>query len=353
MRLTTDNGLILGTMSYSDISGSKTEASRGDRDYWIIKLDSNGILEWDKTLGGDNLDQTQSIVQAKDGGFVTVGWSRSNISGDKTENKSGLQDFWVVKIKVCSQNLSATSNSPICENKAIQFNATGGTNYFWKGPNGFTSTDQNPTISNATAINSGQYSCNITGTGGCDTLKLVDVIIDSQPLPAANSPQQFCFEQNPTLNDIVITGQDIKWYGAITGGTNLLNSTFLQNGINYFASQTINGCESNRILINTPITNDLNCGTIIDIDNELVFPKFFTPNGDGYNDTWKIKSSSSENGLALKIFDRFGKLIKELDANSNGWDGTYTGQPLPSTDYWFVVTRKNGKEHKGHFSLKR
>jgi hypothetical protein len=50
---------------------------------------------WDKTLGGDS--QTQSIVQAKDGGYVTVGWSQSNMSGDKTENKSGRQDFWVVK----------------------------------------------------------------------------------------------------------------------------------------------------------------------------------------------------------------------------------------------------------------
>jgi hypothetical protein len=53
------------------ISGYKTEASKGDRDYWIVKLNESGKFEWDKTLGGDSLDQTQSIVQAKDGGYAT------------------------------------------------------------------------------------------------------------------------------------------------------------------------------------------------------------------------------------------------------------------------------------------
>jgi hypothetical protein len=74
--MTSDNGFILGIMSYSGISGYKTEASKGDRDYWIVKLNESGKFEWDKTLGGDSLDQTQSIVQAKDGGYVTVGHSR-------------------------------------------------------------------------------------------------------------------------------------------------------------------------------------------------------------------------------------------------------------------------------------
>ncbi|MEZ7499752.1 T9SS C-terminal target domain-containing protein [Flavobacterium sp. Arc3] len=114
IRMTSDNGFILGIMSYSGISAYKTEASRGDRDYWIVKLDSTGKFEWDKTVGGDNLDQPQSIVQAKDGGYVTLGWSQSDKSGDKSENKSGLQDLWVVKLKLCSQSLSASSNSPIC-----------------------------------------------------------------------------------------------------------------------------------------------------------------------------------------------------------------------------------------------
>jgi gliding motility-associated-like protein len=351
IRMTSDNGFILGIMSYSGISGNKSEVSRGQRDYWMVKLDSSGKFEWDKTVGGDSFDQTQSIVQAKDGGYVTLGWSQSNISGDKTENKSGLQDFWVVKLKLCSQNLSATSNSPICLGNTIQLSATGGTNYAWTGPNGFTSIEQNPSILNANASQSGQYSCNITGTGGCDATKSVTIVINVQPLPSANSPQEFCTQQNATLSDLIVTGQNIKWYNSLTGSSVLPKTTLLQNEINYYASQTIDDCESSRILINTRISAAEDCDLTID-DSSLSYPKYFTPNGDGFNDTWNIKFSDLETNLTIKIFDRYGKLIKELIQN-NDWNGTMNGYALPSDDYWFIATRTDGKEYKGHFSLKR
>ena len=352
IRMTSDNGFILGIMSYSGISGYKTEASKGDRDYWIVKLDSTGKFEWDKTVGGDSTDQTQSIVQAKDGGYVTVGWSMSNISGDKTENKSGRQDFWVVKLQLCSQNLSVASNSPICLGDAIQLSATGGTNYSWTGPNGFISSEQNPSILNANSSQSGQYSCSITGTGGCDDKKTANVVVKIQPSPTANSPQSFCISQNAALSNLVIDGQNIKWYDSVASGSIIPDTTILQNGFNYYASQTIDNCESNRILINTRILATAYCDLTIDNDASLSYPKFFTPNGDNYNDTWKIKFSDFEIGLSTQLFDRYGKFIKELTQN-NSWDGMLNGHELPATDYWFVVTRSNGKEYRGHFSLKR
>jgi hypothetical protein len=245
IRMTSDNGFILGIMSYSGISGYKTEASKGDRDYWTVKLDSTGKFEWDKTVGGDSSDQTQSIVQAKDGGYVTVGWSMSNISGDKTENKSGRQDFWVVKLQLCSQNLYVASNSPICLGDAIQLSATGGTNYSWTGPNGFISYEQNPSILNANSSQSGQYSCSITGTGGCDDKKTANVVVKIQPSPTANSPQSFCISQNAALSNLVIDGQNIKWYDSVASGSIIPDTTILKNGFNYYASQTIDNCESN------------------------------------------------------------------------------------------------------------
>ncbi|SHM44821.1 T9SS type B sorting domain-containing protein [Flavobacterium xinjiangense] len=352
IRMTSDNGFILGIMSYSGISGYKTEASRGDRDYWIVKLDSTGKFEWDKTVGGDSLDQTQSIVQAKDGGYVALGWSQSTISGDKTENKSRLQDFWVVKLQLCSQNLSATSNSPICSGDTVQLSATGGTNYSWTGPNGFTSLEQNPSILNANASQSGQYTCSITGTGGCDDKKSANVVINIQPLPTANSPQSFCISQNAKLIDVIISGQNLKWYDSLMGITLLPASTVLQDGMNYYASQTVANCESNRIMINTRILALANCDLTGEDTSSLSYPKFFTPNGDAFNDTWNIKFSDVEEDLTVKIFDRYGKLIVELKNNS-AWNGTFNGQELTSTDYWFVVTRANGKEYRGHFSLKR
>lgn len=85
----------------------------------------------------------------------------------------------------------------------------------------------------------------------------------------------------------------------------------------------------------------------------LNYPKYFTPNGDGYNDTWQIRFSSSEPTLNADIFDRYGKFIIRLKGGEVGWDGTYNGHELFSTDYWFVVTREDGKVYRGHFSLKR
>jgi gliding motility-associated-like protein len=88
------------------------------------------------------------------------------------------------------------------------------------------------------------------------------------------------------------------------------------------------------------------------------YPKFFTPNGDGYNDTWNIIGLQDQENAKLFIFDRYGKLIKQIStaSGSDGWDGLYNGQQLPSTDYWFTVDYiENGanKQFKAHFSLVR
>ena len=87
-----------------------------------------------------------------------------------------------------------------------------------------------------------------------------------------------------------------------------------------------------------------------------IFPKFFTPNGDGVNDFWqlneKASTMNSQTGL-ISIFDRYGVLLVQIAADSQGWDGTINGRPLPSSEYWFQLLVDNEKEFKGHFSLKR
>ena len=87
------------------------------------------------------------------------------------------------------------------------------------------------------------------------------------------------------------------------------------------------------------------------------YPKFFTPNGDGYNDAWNITGLPDSPASTIYIFDRYGKLLKQLDPrNTQGWDGTYNGAVMPSTDYWFAIAYpENGviKEFRAHFALKR
>lgn len=104
------------------------------------------------------------------------------------------------------------------------------------------------------------------------------------------------------------------------------------------------------------------CPQYIDIF-VLGYPKFFTPNGDGFNDTWNITQLKGHPEAVIYIFDRYGKLITQLRPSGQGWDGTFNGKPLPATDYWFTVEYLQEPEkanemprkvqHKGHFSLKR
>jgi len=86
----------------------------------------------------------------------------------------------------------------------------------------------------------------------------------------------------------------------------------------------------------------------------LGIPQYFTPNGDGYNDTWNVKGINQTNVQSIiYIFDRFGKLIKQISAVSPGWDGTYNGHQLPADDYWYNIQFQDGRNARGHFSLKR
>jgi hypothetical protein len=95
---TTDGGFILGGDSDSDASGEKTEASRGFEDYWVVKLDSAGNKLWDKTLGGSEREAFSALEQTIDGGFILGGDSDSDISGEKSQASQGEADFWIVKL---------------------------------------------------------------------------------------------------------------------------------------------------------------------------------------------------------------------------------------------------------------
>ena len=106
------------------------------------------------------------------------------------------------------------------------------------------------------------------------------------------------------------------------------------------------------------VEGNTSCGEIV-IEGIQTFnyPHYFTPNGDGIHDTWNVVGLENEPRAKLYIFDRYGKLLKQLSTTGNGWDGNYNGYPLPSTDYWFKIEFPNlkseWKEFKSHFSLKR
>ena len=87
------------------------------------------------------------------------------------------------------------------------------------------------------------------------------------------------------------------------------------------------------------------------------YPNYFTPNGDGMHETWNIVNLDQQPDSIISIFDRYGKLLKQISPNGIGWDGKYNGKDMPSSDYWFTIeftSQSNQKSiFKSHFTLKR
>ena len=101
------------------------------------------------------------------------------------------------------------------------------------------------------------------------------------------------------------------------------------------------------------------CGTAMLEVYVMGFPKFFSPNGDTVNDFWNIQGFNQADYQlsSVRIYDRYGKLLKQISPSGTGWDGTYNGELMPTSDYWFVATiiKLNGdfRSVRGHFALIR
>ena len=93
-----DGSYIISGESESGVSGDKTDITFGEFDYWIIKSNSQGVIEWQKDFGGSDTESRPHIIETIDGGFLICGNSQSNISGNKAENTNGFSDFWVIKL---------------------------------------------------------------------------------------------------------------------------------------------------------------------------------------------------------------------------------------------------------------
>jgi len=98
LQQTSDGGYLLGGYSYSGVSGDKTQPNRGDADFWVVKLDAQGVKQWDRTLGGVGEERLMALQQTADGGYLLGGYSNSAISGDKSQASRGEYDYWLVKL---------------------------------------------------------------------------------------------------------------------------------------------------------------------------------------------------------------------------------------------------------------
>jgi gliding motility-associated-like protein len=123
------------------------------------------------------------------------------------------------------------------------------------------------------------------------------------------------------------------------------------DGINYQDSNYFSNIQGG---IYTVFVKDKDgCGQDSEEVTVIDYPKFFTPNNDGYNDFWQIKGIVNFPNSKTLIFDRYGKLLTIISSNEIGWNGQYNGKQMMSNDYWFRTDLGDGKTFSGHFSLKR
>jgi len=204
--------------------------------------------------------------------------------------------------------------------------------------------DTGETIPNIEVTEAGVYTLTVTNTQAglsCSDSKSIAVSV-SRP---------------PTITDIVI--EDLSNNNTITVMADGPND--LEYRLDDGEYQHGNRFENVLPGMHTLMVNDpRGCGAVTEEIVVIGFPKFFTPNNDGSNDTWHISGLELLDDPSVAIFDRYGKLMCKLDGSDYNWVGTFRGRLLPESDYWFRLTYKDGRGQtveakyiNNHFSLKR
>lgn len=184
----------------------------------------------------------------------------------------------------------------------------------------------------------GIYTVTVSNTNGCSTLRTITVLPSN--IATFDSIEIVDGVENNTVT-VFVSGEGEYEYALDSEFTGYQDS-------NVFSEVTPG--------YHTVYVRDKNdCGTVKENIAIIGFPKFFTPNGDGYNDTWQVYGINTPDQVysEISIFDRFGKLLIKLSPSSAGWDGTFNGVNTPSSDYWFSIKLQNNKIFRGHFSLRR
>lgn len=177
----------------------------------------------------------------------------------------------------------------------------------------------------------------------CQSTSAFTVVVDEGPtITKASATEQF-----GNLEIIIeVAGQEKYEYSLDSAQGPYQDSNRFENvpqGTYTAFVRIKNGCGVSK----SPVRQNI-------VEND--FPKFFTPNGDGINDFWQFRAGNAAKGKQvgpILIFDRYGVFLLQISSNSQGWDGTLNGRPLPASEYWFEATVDGERDFNGHFSLKR
>lgn len=275
----------------------------------------------------------------------------------------------IVEVNTVLPVATATSNSPVCTGNPLTL--TGGpaglTTYSWTGPNGFTASTQNPTVSpTATVAMAGIYALTVTNAiGSTSAAATTIVVVNATPVATvtSNSP---VFTGSPlTLTGGPAGMTGYSWTGpngftANTQSPTVSPAATLEMAGTYTLTVTnASGCiasitqsvivNENPVVIDKPEDQEPEVNTDVD---DLFVPSVITPDGDGKNDYFKISENIGK--VYLIVFNRWGNEEYSKDDYNNDWDGRNNkGAELPADTYFYVLQFENGKIRKGSLLIKR
>jgi gliding motility-associated-like protein len=379
--LTDDDGFIVcGRSNSSD--GLVTD-SRGNRDFWIVKTNSNGDVEWTNSFGGTSGEVAYAVHQTPVGGYMIAGYSESD-DIDVIDNY-GDWDYWVIKISPREIIVDLGADTTLCTGETLQLSdLKPGASYLW----------QDGSVDSIFEVNTeGLYSLELH----LDDCIVYDSIyvsyIDAEVADLGNDTS-FCFQENELylLNATVQNANSYLWQDGSTDSTFIVSFSG-----NYSVEVDINGCKSKDSVIisfNNPIVNigkdtficeepfslkatrydDANylwqngatdqwiivqdTGTysvIVDVNGCLGYdtiqiekckrlrdpcfeiPNAFTNNGDGINDLFKPVNFCPLDNYRLTIFNRWGQIIFETENPDTAWDGFYKGNRAQQGVYAYII----------------
>lgn len=321
--------VVVGGVSTMSVSPIISNENCGKSDGVVIANVSGGNPPFTFIWSDSTAQTSQVVVGLSEGTYSVTITDADNCTAVSTVNIVNTSNLTIYALQPAGGHCGST-------NGTVASSASGGPlpyTYLWSNGD---------TTSTANGMGSGTYSVTITDSAGCKVTG--SVFVGSTPLVVSDSVTgETCHGKKDGSIDISVSGgvspYSFKWSDEATSED--LNN--ISAGEYSLTVTDANGC---------PLKDSITVG-ILEEDGCLDIPSGFTPNGDGKNDTWKIRGIGNFPDISVEIYNRWGSVVFSSKGYSQAWDGTNNGSELPSAAYYYLITLGDGTTKTGSVTIVR